>query len=69
MGHGLNHYCDNLYDKVRVIDTGAFGSSSNGRSLQLMFDDLKSDPGQFRFVSSETTPLTGNDINITSVTE
>lgn len=34
-----------------------------------MFDDLKSDPGQFRIVNSDSTPLTGNNINITSTTE
>ena len=69
VGHGLNHYCDNLYDKIRLIDTGVFGRGSNGRSFQLLFDDLKSDPGQFRIVSAESSPLTGNDINITSTTE
>jgi hypothetical protein len=30
-----------------------------------MFDDLKSDPGQFKVLSSTTNPLTGRDINIT----
>lgn len=27
IGHGINHYCDNLYDRVRIIDTGVFGRS------------------------------------------
>lgn len=69
LGHGINHYCDNLYDRVRIVDTNQFGGSSNGRSIMLMFDDLKKDPGQFRFVSSESSPLTGNDLNFTSITE
>jgi hypothetical protein len=62
-------YCDGLYDKVRIIETNQFGGKNNGISLQILFDDVKSDPGQFRYVSSESSPLTGNNINITSVTE
>jgi hypothetical protein len=46
-----------------------YGSDSNGISIQILFDDVKADPGQFRLVSSDSDPLTGNNLNFTAVTE
>lgn len=60
----MTHNCDGLYDKYKLYDvTGQyFGSTSNGRAWLITFDGLNADPGQFSIKSSDSDPLTGDNL-------
>lgn len=64
LAHQLNYYCDGLIDQVKVVETNDQGSDKNGVTFYLVFEGLYNDPGEFKFVSSEETPLEGEEITI-----
>ena len=71
-GYNIQHHCDGLYDKVKVHDISStmFGHSNNGKAFIIDYQGLNADPGQMELVSSDTDPLTGDNLvyNYTTTT-
>jgi len=60
--------CTDFYDRIKVEWTRDHTYRDNGLNWRILFNGYNADPGQFEIVSSETDPLTGDNIQFTQST-
>lgn len=57
-----------MYDVTEVTDGGVYPYNENGKAFLIRFNGMNADPDQFEIVSSETTPLEGDNLTFYSNT-
>jgi hypothetical protein len=54
--------CDQMFEVTQIHGTTDYEYNDNGKAWLIRFVGINKDPGQFEIVSSETDPLTGENI-------
>lgn len=60
--------CEGLLDKLVIKSANLYPYSANGLSFYVDFDGVNYDPAPFEILSSDVTPLTGDDIKFNVTT-